>query len=115
MSLPAWAVVTPERRTHIERVAALLAAWADALGVPDAERARADRDRVVEDDAHLPGRVREHRPCGGRGPDEPRVRRRGRRCRERGDRERQGGDTDASHADMQAEPVHRFDARGGRC
>ncbi len=40
MSLPAWAVVTPERRTHIERVAALLAAWADALGVPDAERAR---------------------------------------------------------------------------
>jgi HD superfamily phosphohydrolase YqeK len=40
MSLPPWAVVTPERRAHIERVAALLAEWAAAMGVPDAERAR---------------------------------------------------------------------------
>src|SRR5690242_16469012 len=40
MSLPPWAVVTAERRAHIERVAQLLAAWADALGVSASERAR---------------------------------------------------------------------------
>ena len=40
VSLPSWTVVTPERRAHIERVAALLSAWAAALRVPDAERAR---------------------------------------------------------------------------
>src|SRR2546427_10109731 len=38
--LPLWAVVTPERRAHIERVAALLAEWAAAMGVSDAERTR---------------------------------------------------------------------------
>ncbi|HZH80640.1 MAG TPA: HD domain-containing protein, partial [Gemmatimonadales bacterium] len=32
--------MTPERGAHIERVAALLSAWAMALGTPDAERAR---------------------------------------------------------------------------
>ena len=40
MSLPPWAVVTPERRAHIERVAALLDRWAVARRTPDAERAR---------------------------------------------------------------------------
>ncbi|HYT70471.1 MAG TPA: HD domain-containing protein [Gemmatimonadales bacterium] len=40
MSLPSWAVVTPERRGHIERVASLLSAWAVAMDVPDSERAR---------------------------------------------------------------------------
>ena len=40
MTLPHWAVVTPARRAHIERVAALLSQWADALHVADAERAR---------------------------------------------------------------------------
>ena len=40
MSLPAWAVVTPERRAHIERVVGLLDSWAAARRVPDAERAR---------------------------------------------------------------------------
>src|SRR6266540_4126563 len=40
MSLPPWAVVTPERRGHIERVASLLSAWAIAMNVPDSERAR---------------------------------------------------------------------------
>src|SRR6266516_2352614 len=40
MSLPAWAVVTPERRAHIERVAALLGDWAGAMRVPEAERGR---------------------------------------------------------------------------
>ena len=40
MTLPAWAIVTPERRAHIERVAGLLAQWADTLCVGDQERAR---------------------------------------------------------------------------
>ena len=40
MALPSWAVVTPERRAHVERVAALLASWATVMHVPDAERAR---------------------------------------------------------------------------
>src|SRR2546425_8727269 len=40
MTLPSWAVATPERRGHIERVAALLDEWARAMGVSDAERAR---------------------------------------------------------------------------
>jgi 2-amino-4-hydroxy-6-hydroxymethyldihydropteridine diphosphokinase len=33
-------VVTPERRAHVERVAALLSAWAMTLDLPEAERAR---------------------------------------------------------------------------
>jgi len=40
VSLPSWAVVTPERRAHVERVAALLAAWAMAMHIPERERAR---------------------------------------------------------------------------
>ncbi len=40
MALPSWAVVTPDRRAHIERVAALLSAWAMPMGVTDVERAR---------------------------------------------------------------------------
>ena len=40
MTLPPWAVVTPERRAHIERVVALLGEWATAMHVADAERAR---------------------------------------------------------------------------
>jgi HD superfamily phosphohydrolase YqeK len=47
--LPAWAVTTPHRRAHIRRVAALLAAWAKRLGVPDAERARWLRAAVLHD------------------------------------------------------------------
>ena len=39
-TLPPWAIVTPERRAHIERVVALLAAWAVARRAPDGERAR---------------------------------------------------------------------------
>jgi 2-amino-4-hydroxy-6-hydroxymethyldihydropteridine diphosphokinase len=38
--LPEWAVVSPERRRHIERVVALLDRWADAMHVPPAERER---------------------------------------------------------------------------
>ncbi len=39
-TLPAWAVCTPERLGHIERVAALVSEWADAMGVPAPERHR---------------------------------------------------------------------------
>ena len=39
-TLPEWAVVTPERLEHIERVAQLAARWAEELGVPDSERHR---------------------------------------------------------------------------
>lgn len=40
MSLPAWAVVTPARRAHIERVVALLNSWADMMEVAPRERDR---------------------------------------------------------------------------
>jgi HD superfamily phosphohydrolase YqeK len=39
-TLPAWAVCTPERLAHIERVAELVSGWAEALGVPANERHR---------------------------------------------------------------------------
>jgi HD superfamily phosphohydrolase YqeK len=39
-TLPEWAVVTPERLAHIERVAELAARWAEDMGVPDNERHR---------------------------------------------------------------------------
>jgi HD superfamily phosphohydrolase YqeK len=39
-TLPEWAVVTPKRVEHIERVAELTAGWAEQLGVPDSERHR---------------------------------------------------------------------------
>jgi HD superfamily phosphohydrolase YqeK len=35
--LPPWAVVTPRRRAHIERVAALLASWAAKMRIDDHE------------------------------------------------------------------------------
>lgn len=38
--LPSWAVVTTERRAHIERVAALLSEWAKAMRVSPTERER---------------------------------------------------------------------------
>ena len=38
--LPAWAIVSPERLQHIERVAALVGEWAMAMGVPEPERRR---------------------------------------------------------------------------
>ena len=40
MSLPAWAQVTPARRTHVERVVGLLTEWAGAMGVETQEQAR---------------------------------------------------------------------------
>ncbi|HXF95686.1 MAG TPA: HD domain-containing protein [Gemmatimonadales bacterium] len=49
MGLPPWAQVTPGRRAHIERVAALLGEWADAMGVPPSERARWLRAAYLHD------------------------------------------------------------------
>ncbi len=39
-TLPTWAVLTPERLAHVQRVAELAAGWAEAMGVPDSERHR---------------------------------------------------------------------------
>lgn len=39
-TLPEWAVLSPERLEHVQRVAQLVAAWADEMGVPDSERNR---------------------------------------------------------------------------
>ncbi len=38
--LPGWAQVTDRRRAHIERVTALLAVWADRMGLPRDEASR---------------------------------------------------------------------------
>ena len=38
--LPGWAIVTPSRREHIERVAELAGRWASELDVPETERRR---------------------------------------------------------------------------
>ena len=40
VTLPSWAVASPERRAHVERVAVLIDQWAAALQVPDGERRR---------------------------------------------------------------------------
>ncbi|MGE0355108.1 MAG: HD domain-containing protein [Gemmatimonadales bacterium] len=39
-TIPTWAVMTDERIDHVQRVAALIAEWAEAMGVPDSERNR---------------------------------------------------------------------------
>ncbi len=39
-TLPSWAVVSPARREHIERVAELAGRWALEMGMPDNERHR---------------------------------------------------------------------------
>ncbi|HET6798180.1 MAG TPA: HD domain-containing protein [Gemmatimonadales bacterium] len=39
-TLPRWAVVSPARLDHIQRVAELAAGWAERMGVPDSERNR---------------------------------------------------------------------------
>ena len=65
MSLPAWAVVTPARRAHIERVVALLSSWADMMEVPPQERKRWVRAGWLHDalrDAPLPD-ARAHGPA----------------------------------------------------
>ncbi|HEY6854308.1 MAG TPA: HD domain-containing protein [Gemmatimonadales bacterium] len=57
MTLPAWAVVTPARRAHIERVVALVTQWAAALQIAPSERERWLRAAWLHDalrDAPLP-------------------------------------------------------------
>jgi HD superfamily phosphohydrolase YqeK len=39
-TLPEWAIVSPPRLEHIQRVAELVAGWAERMGVPDSERNR---------------------------------------------------------------------------
>ena len=65
MSLPAWAVVSPARRAHIERVVALLNSWADMMEVAPRERERWVRAGWLHDalrDAPLPD-ARAHGPA----------------------------------------------------
>jgi len=65
VSLPAWAVVTPARRAHIERVVALLNSWADMMEVAPRERERWVRAGWLHDalrDAPLPD-ARAHGPA----------------------------------------------------
>jgi len=50
LELPEWAVVTPSRRAHIERVVGLLGVWAEAMRV-DAAEAAAWRDAARWHDA----------------------------------------------------------------
>jgi HD superfamily phosphohydrolase YqeK len=49
MGLPPWAEVGPERRAHIERVAALLGEWAAAMAVGAEERERWRRAAYLHD------------------------------------------------------------------
>lgn len=58
--LPDWAVVTPPRRAHIERVVALVTDWGTALGLAPAELARWQRAAWWHDalrDAPLTGEM----------------------------------------------------------
>lgn len=60
MNLPNWAQVTPERRAHIERVAALLDRWAGAMKVPRPKQDRWQRAAWLHDalrDAPLPDQM----------------------------------------------------------
>ena len=47
--LPPWGVVSDKRRAHVERVAGLLATWADAMGVVQQERQRWLRAAYLHD------------------------------------------------------------------
>jgi len=49
MSLPSWAVVSDGRKAHIERVAELIASWADAMDVGEREKARWLRAAYLHD------------------------------------------------------------------
>ena len=47
--MPPWAEASEARRAHVERVATLIASWADALGVAAAERERWVRAAYLHD------------------------------------------------------------------
>ncbi len=49
LGVPDWARMSEERRAHVERVADLLRQWAEAMGVPPAERERWLRAAYLHD------------------------------------------------------------------
>ena len=49
LSLPAWARISDARRAHVERVAALLSEWGDAMAVGQLELDRWRRAAVLHD------------------------------------------------------------------
>lgn len=49
LDLPSWAVAKPKRRAHIQRVAALVAEWADRGGIATTEKARWIRAAQLHD------------------------------------------------------------------
>lgn len=49
ISLPPWAIVSPRRLAHIERVTALVDAWAAGRGVGDSEASRWHRAALLHD------------------------------------------------------------------
>jgi HD superfamily phosphohydrolase YqeK len=49
VSFPHWAHIHEERRGHVERVAALVSAWADEMAIPGAERTRWHKAVVLHD------------------------------------------------------------------
>jgi HD superfamily phosphohydrolase YqeK len=49
VAFPAWAQMTEKRRAHVEGVAWLLSQWADAMAVPEGERARWLRMAALHD------------------------------------------------------------------
>jgi HD superfamily phosphohydrolase YqeK len=49
LEFPPWAVMTPKRKAHVERVALLLDEWARARGLEPHERSRHRRAAVLHD------------------------------------------------------------------
>ncbi len=70
IELPAWACVGERRRAHIERVTALIAAWADAMRLGGEERA-AWRDAALWHDALRDAPEEELRALVPDAPDTP--------------------------------------------
>ena len=48
-ALPSWAIVSPKRKEHIERVATLVSSWADTLQLDPAQRGRWERAAWLHD------------------------------------------------------------------
>ena len=70
-TLPEWAVVSPQRLEHIQRVARLAATWAEEIGVPDSERHRWLRAVWLHDALRdAPGEELEKWASGTPGPPE---------------------------------------------
>lgn len=72
VTLPPWAQVTEKRRAHIARVAALMAAWGEAMTLPPLER-RDWADAACWHDALRDASVEELRRLAGEAPYEPEM------------------------------------------